>query len=301
MPRGIPTDESAVAYEAQNLFNGGINSIGQLGKSDEAINLLKSLDSLQTRARLERAENQDDLVRYAHELWLHAPEVGANIMRKYPDAKRSSEQLTKLASSQEGASEPAAGKDQLLTTLTHEVATASTEDVRAATRDLLAVPALQTDGSPDAILAVWASALGENDPQILIDMLTSEDVNDEQSSRLYYRILENLECISSSQFLNLLKAILVVQEGREKTADAIIRSLGEVARHKFADDEQKRSLCEAVLTVYPDIPKRDRKGELAKICAAIGLKAAAIDGNYAERFTEEDLEIVQKFTGTIRS
>ena len=115
---------------------------------------------------------------------------------------------------------------------------------------------LSQRASPDAILAVWASTVAEKDPQILIDMLNSEDVNDEQSSRLYYRILQNLECISSSQFLDLLKAILVVQEGREKTADAIVRSLGEVARHKFADDEQKRSVCEAVLTVFPALSRK---------------------------------------------
>ena len=61
------------------------------------------------------------------------------------------------------------------------------------------------------------------------------------------------------------------------------------------------TLCDAVLAVFADIPNRERKAELARICAAFGLKNVIVDGGYKQKLPEDDIEIIEQFTGKITS
>lgn len=298
----VPATEGGLDFAAQKLFDSGTDALTNLGHSDDAVDLLKSLDNLHTRTRLEQSANQDHLVGCGYELWSKAPDTAEAIWRKYPEAKRSSEQLAKLANQAHSVTTGETGNsDRLLAALLHEIGCTSSEDVEATTGNLLATPPQETEESSDPILAVWASAVAQHDPQILVDTLVNENITDEQSARLYYRILENLEQLSSDHFLTIMRATLPAQEGREKTADAIVRCLGDVAAQIFGTGEEKRSLCDAVLAVFADVPNRERKAELARICTEFGLKNVIVDGGYKQKLPEDDIEIIEQFTGKITS
>ena len=121
-----------------------------------------------------------------------------------------------------------------------------------------------------------------------------------QAARLYHRILDNLQQLSDEQFIALLKQTLPAQ-GREKTADALVMSLPDVAAQKFSTEEKHRALCESALSIFADVPRRERKAALAKACASLGLKDIVIDGGYADSMSADDMQIIEQFTGKIRS
>lgn len=298
----MPAAEGGLDYSAQKLFNAGIAVCPQLGQSDEATELLVSLDSLHRRARLDQSDNQDRLIACAYGLWSHAPDESEAIFRGHPEGKRTAEQLVALV----GAAATIENDDDsdaatILALLIHEAGCAGTEAVQGATASLLAQPPKQTDGSPDPVLTLWAMAVAGNDPEPLIATSIDAEINDEQAARLYQRILENMEKFSDEQFISLLKHTLTAQEGRDKMADALVRSLPDMAARKFATDEQRRALCETVLSVFADVPKRERKAALAKACMPLGLKDVVIDGGYKDSLSEDDMEIIEQFTGKIRS
>lgn len=296
----LPAGEGGLNYAAQELFNAGINAFHNIEKSEnKADDLLKSLDSLLRRARLDQTDNQDKLIACAYELWPHAPDVSETLCRRYPGAKRTPELLTELvATISEGDND---GADRFPAALVHEIGCADAEAVQAATMSLLAQPPQEADGSPDPVLALWANAVSDHDPQSLLDVLVSEDTNDEQAVRLYHRVLENIERFSDEQIIALLQQTLPVQESRDKTADALVRTLADVARRKLTTDDQRRALCEAVLFVFADVPKRGRKAELAKACTPLGLKSVIVDRSYRDSMSDDDMDILEQSTGKIRS
>ncbi|MBS9405437.1 hypothetical protein KG088_17660 [Halomonas sp. TRM85114] len=295
----LPAAESGLDYEAQKLFNAGINTFHKIEKFDnEAADVLESLDSLLHRARLSQTDNQDQLIACAYELWPYAPDASKKLCRRYPDAKRMPEQLKELVGTiAEGDDGDA---DRFPAALVHESDCANATAVQAATMSLLAQPPQEANGSPDPVLALWAKAVAEQDPQPLLDTFVRKDTNDEQAVRLYYRILENIEYISDEQFITLLRKTLSVPEGREKTADSLVRSLKELTAAKFSTDDQSKALCEGVLSVFSDIPKRARKAELAKTCTPLGLKNVVTDAGYTDRLSDDDMQVIEKYTGKIR-
>lgn len=298
----LPADEGGLDYAAQELFNAGIGAFHKIDKSDiEAATLLESLDSLHHRARLDQIDNADKLVACAYELWPYAAEVSKTLCRHHSEAERTPEQLTALVSTiAEGEDGNDGDADLFPAALVHEIECAGAEAVQGTTMSLLAQPPQEADGSSDPVLARWAEAVAEHDPQPLLDTLISEDTNDEQAVRLYYRILENIDHVSDEQFTTLLQQILSVQEGREKTADALARSLGGLAAKQFSTDDQHRALCEAVLSVFSDIPKLDTKAELAKVCTPFGLKNVMADAGYTDSMSDDDMQIIEQFTGKFR-
>jgi hypothetical protein len=295
----LPADEGGLDYAAQKLFNAGIDAFHKIEKSDnEAADLLESLDSLHRRARLDQTDNQDQLVACAYGLWSYAPDVSETLCRRYPEAKRTPDQLTELVGTiAEGDDGDA---DRFPAALVHEIECADAETIQAVTKSLLTQPPQEADSSPDPVLALWADAVSEHDPQLLLDVLVSEDTNDEQAVRLYYRILDNIGHVSDEQFMTLLRQTLSVQEGREKTADALVRSLEDLATVRFGTDDQGRALCQSALSVFADIPKRDRKADLAKTCAPLGLKNVVADAGHADSMPDDDIHIIEQFTGKIR-
>ena len=297
----VPATEGGIDYSAQQLFNTGIDICRQLGLSNEAARLLKSLDNLHRRARLGRADNTDRLVACAYTLWSYAPGESEALLRRYPEARRSQEQLVALLQAAT-TTEQSEGADpgKILTLLVHEIGSAGAEAARGATASLLAQPAQKTESSPDPILALWAKAVAAHDPAPLIDTLVADGTNDEQAARLYHRILDNLQQLSDEQFIALLKQTLPAQ-GREKTADALVMSLPDVAAQKFSTEEKHRALCESALSIFADVPRRERKAALAKACASLGLKDIVIDGGYADSMSADDMQIIEQFTGKIRS
>lgn len=298
----VPAAEGGLDYPAQKLFNAGIDVCRQLGQSTEAVQLLKSLDSLHRYARLDQADNQDRLVACAYDLWSHAPDESEALFRRYPRAERSPEQLVALVGAGATA-EHGEGADpaKIQAALLHEVGSAGAEAVKGVTKSLLAQPANKTDSSPDPVLALWVRAVAAHDSAPLIDTLIDGGTNDEQAVRLYHRVLDNLQQLSDAQFIALLKQTLPVPDGRDKTADALVRSLPNVAAQKFANDEGRRALCESVLSVFADVPKRERKAALADVCTPLGLKDVVIDGGYTDSMSADDIEIVEQFTGKLRS
>lgn len=298
----VPATEGGLDYPAQDLFNAGIEVCSQLEQAVEAAQLLKSLDSLYLHARIHRVENRDSLVACAYDLWNHAPEESEALFRSYPDAERLPEQLVALVTA--GATvEHAEGANsaRTLAALVHEVDCAHEESVREATTSLLAQPAIGTDSFPDPILALWARAVAVNDAALLIDTILDGETNDEQAVRLYHHILDNLQHVSSAQFIALLKQTLPVPDGRDKTADAVVNSLPDVAAEKFGTDEKRRELCESVMVVFAEIPKRERKAAVAKACTPVGLKDVVVDGGYTDSMSADDLEIVEQFAGKLHS
>ena len=67
----------------------------------------------------------------------------------------------------------------------------------------------------------------------------------------------------------------------------------------LTSDDQKRAFCETVLSVFPEMPKLERKAQLAKTCTPLGLKNVIVDGEYKNLLTKNDLEIIGRFTGKI--
>jgi len=297
----VPAAEGGLDYAAQKLFNAGIGVCPQLGQSAEAVQLLKSLDSLHRRARLDQAGNRDRLVACAYGLWSHAPAKSETLFRGYPEAKRSPEQLVALVQAA-ASTEHGEGADlyKMLAALVHEIDAAGAEATRGATVNLLAAPAAKTDGPPDPVLALWAKAVAGHDPAPLIDIFGDSQINDEQAVRLYHRILDNVHRLTDAQFIAVLRQVLPVPDGRDKTADALVRSLPDVAAQIFASDEQHRSLCKGVLSIFANVPKRERKAELAKVCAPLGLRHVVVDSDYIESMATDDIEIIEQSTGKIR-
>lgn len=295
----LPADEGGFDYAAQELLNTGIDAFHRIDKSEsEAADLLKSLDRLRQRARLDQTDNQDQLVACAYKLWAYDPEVSEMLCRHYPEAERTPEQLTELVGTI--VEDDDGDADRSRAALVQEIRCAAAEDVQAATMSLLAQPPQEADGSPDPVLALWANAVSEHDPQPLLDALVSESTNDEQAVRLYHRIHENIKHISEKQFITLLQQILSVQEGREKTADSLVRSLEDLTAEQFSTDDQRRALCEGVLSVFSEVTKLDRKAQLAKVCTPLGLKNVVLDTEYTASMSEDDLQIIEQSTGKIR-
>lgn len=107
----------------------------------------------------------------------------------------------------------------------------------------------------------------------------------------------NVRNLSGDTFLKILRETLSAQEGREKTADSIVSSVETVGSDLFITDDERRMLCQAVLSVFADVTKRERKFELARICTKFGLRNVIIDGNYTETLSENDVEIIERHTG----
>ncbi len=297
----MPASEGGIDFAAQNLFDAGINAFDNLEQSEEAVQLLKSLDSLHRRARLDQEDNQNNLVHRACGFWSYAPETAENIVGQYPDARRTPELLSGLA---EQVSEISTGdgdnREQLLEFLVCEVGHADAEDIQEVTTRLLSERPQEIDDSPDPVLALWVAAVSRLDPQILVDTLVSNEyINDDQAAHLYNHVLNNLEHISDEHFFEILRGTLSTADGREKTADVVVRSIGNVADRLLTSDGQKRRLCEAALSVFSQIPNRERKANLAKICTPFELKNVIVDGEYKNHISEDDLEIIEGFTGKI--
>ena len=297
----IPAAEGGVDFQAQKLFNAGIDAFGKLGQTDEAVDLLNSLDDLHRRARLAQPENPNRLVAGAYQLWAYAPAPSQEIAQKYPDAKRTSDQLTNLAQqlAQMGDAEEGHDPSNLLTALQNEISCADEADIKSATTTLLGQAPETSDGSSDPVMALWVAATLEDRPTVLADTIIDQDTTDEQAVRLYNHVLGNVTKLPAELFLKILRETLSTQEGREKTADNLVRSIETVGSDIFGSDDEKRTLCEAVLSVFTDVSKRERKSELARSCAKFGLKNVIIDGNYTETLSEDDIEIIEKHTGTL--
>lgn len=294
----VPASEGGIDFAAQDLFDAGINTFNNLEQCDEAVKLLKSLNNLHKRTHLDQTENLDFLVANAYELWSYATETAEYITNQYPKAKRTPEQLSGLA---EQAAEISTGDDRnrLLKALIREVGCASAEDTQEVTTSFLAEPPQETDGLPDSALALWVAAVSRHNPQTLVDTLVSEDTNDEQAVRLYHHVLGDLEYISDEHFFKIFQETLSTEDGRDKTADAVVRSIGNIAERLLTSDDQKRMLCKAALSVFPDISTRERKANLAEACTQFGFKNVILDGNYKSDMSEDDLEIIEKYTGKI--
>lgn len=297
----VPAAEGGLDYAAQKLFNAGIEAYRNLGQAEEASDLLVSLDSLHRCARLDQVKNEDQLVACAYELWSDSSAVSEKLCRRYPEAERTPENLKVLADAACAVEEhDEKDEDRLNTALVHEIGCTSAETVQAATNNILAQPAQEANGTPDPVLTVWTRAVAENDPQPLIDSIISDDINDDQAVRLYHRVLENIERFSDEKFISLLRKTLSMGESRDKTSDAVVRSLGDVAAQLFTSEDQRRALCEGVLSVFASLPKQARKAELAKVCKPLGLKNAIVDTSYNESMSDDDMNIIEKFTGKIR-
>ena len=297
----VPTSEGGTVFAAQELFNTGISALSNLGQSDEAIQLLKSLANLHSRTRLDQADNRDRLVAGAYALWSYDLNTAKDITGQYPAAKRTPEQLSGLiGQSVDIITCGGEVQDHLLSVLVREVGFASAEDSQAATATLLAQPPPQeTDGSPDLTLALWAAAVSQHDPRILVDTLVSQDINDQQAVRLYHHVLDNVESLSDEHFIRVLQETLSTRDDREMTADAVVGSIEDVTKRLLTSEEQKRALCKAALSVFSEISKLERKATLAKLCTQFGLKNVVLDGEYRNDLPEEDLEIIEKYTGKI--
>ena len=301
-PMPEPEVEGGFDFAAQVLFNAGVEALAQLGQADEAAKLLESLDSLHRRAQLEHADNQDRLVAGAYSIWPKAPKIAEAVSRRYPEAKRTPEQLAGLVS--RGCTLLADGENdssEFLDALLYEVGCVGPADIDAATIRLLAEPPQEGGGSPDPVLAPWAAALARKDPQRLVDVLTRQDTTDDQAVRLYHRVLENTEQLSDANFFAIIRDTLSAPDGRDKTADAIVSSIPDLAARKLRTDGQRRALCEIVLSVFGAVPMRDRKAALAQACTNLGLKNVIRDRGLAQNLSEDDKEIIEKFTGKIRS
>ncbi|MCA0974757.1 KAP family NTPase [Halomonas denitrificans] len=295
----LPSAEGGFDYAAQELFKAGINVFPHVEKSgNEAANFLESLDSLHHRARLEQLDNEDKLVACAYQLWAYDPRVSEMVFRRYPEADRTSEQLTELVGTIVEDNDGDA--DRSRAALVQEIECADAETIQTATMSLLAQPPQEADGSPDPVLALWANAVSEHDPKPLLDALVSESTNDEQAVRLYHCIRANIKHISEEQFITLLQQILSVQEGRDKTADSLVRSLEDLMTEKFKTEDQRRALCEGVLSVFSEVTKLNRKAQLAKVCRPAGLKNVVLDAGYIDSMPDDDLQIIEKSTGKIR-
>lgn len=297
----IPAAEGGVDFQAQKLFNAGIDALGKLGQTDEAVNLLNSLDDLHRRARLTQSENPDRLVAGAYQLWAYAPASSEEIAQKYPDAKRTSDQLANLTQqfTQMADAEEDRDPSNLLITLQNEISCADEADIKSATTTLLGQAPESSDGSSDPVMALWIAATIENRPTVLVDTIIDQDTTDEQAVRLYNHVLGNITKLPGDIFLTILRETLSTQEGREKTADILVRSIETFGSDLFGSDDEKRTLCEAVLSVLADVPKRDHKYELARVCSKFGLKNVLVDGDFIETLSEDDIEIIEKHTGTL--
>ena len=297
----MPASEGGIDFAAQNLFDVGIDAFDNLEQSEEGVQLLKSLDNLQRRARLDQEDNQGRLVHRACGFWSYAPETAENIVGQYPDTRRTPELLSGLA---EKVSEISTGDDddreRLLEFLLCEVGRANAEDIQKVTTRLLSERPQEIDGLPNPVLALWVAAVSRLDPQILVDTLVSDEyINDDQAVHLYNHVLNKLEHISDEHFFEIFRETLSTADGREKTADVVVRSIGNVADRLLISDGQKRRLCEAALSVFSEIPNRERKANLAKVCTPFGLKNVIVDGEYKNHMSEDDLEIIEGFTGKI--
>lgn len=298
----IPAAEGGTDFAAQKLFNAGVDALGKLGETDEAVDLLKSIDDLHARARLAQPENQNHLVAGAYQLWAYASASSEEIAQKYPEAKRTPEQLANLVQqfSQVGDAEEGSASDSLLTALVNEISCSEDADIKSATTTLLGQAPDTSDESPDSVMALWVAATIEERPTALVDTINDQTTTDDQAVRLYNNVMENVTNLSSDTFLEILRATLAAQEGREKTANSIVNSIETASEALFESDDEKRRLCEAVASVISDVPKRDRKSELARICAKFGLKNVLVDGDYVENLSEEDIETIEKYTGKLK-
>ena len=204
-----------------------------------------------TPIHLCQADNEDRLVAGAYALWSYDLKTAKDITGRYPTAKRTPEQLSGLVGQ---AVEIIAGDGKihghLLSVLVREVGFANAEDSQEATANLLAQPPHGTDDRPDPTLALWVAAVSRHDPQILVDTLISQATNDEQAVRLYHHVLDNVEHLSDEHFIRVLRETLANKEGREKTADAMVGSIEDVAKRLLKSDVQKRALCESALSVF---------------------------------------------------
>ena len=296
----VPTSDGGIEFAAQNLFDVGIRALGKLGQSDEAIQLLVSLDSLHSRTCLDQPDNGNRLVAGVYALWSYDLKTAEDIAGQYTTVKRKPEQLSSLVrQAVEITADDGKVYNHLLSVLVREVGFATGEDLQAATVILLAEAPQGTDDSPDLTLALWAAAVSRHDPQILVDTLVSQAANDEQAVRLYHHVSDNVEHLSAELFIRLLRETVSTKDGREKTADAVVESIEDVAKRLLISDEQKRALCEATLAVFSEIPKLERKATLAKTCTQLGLKNVIADGGYKNDMPEGDLEIIEKYTGKI--
>ena len=127
----------------------------------------------------------------------------------------------------------------------------------------------------------------------------SQDTNDQQAVRLYHHVLDNVESLSDEHFIRVLQETLSTRDDREMTADAVVGSIEDVTKRLLTSEEQKRALCKAALSVFSEISKLERKATLAKLCTQFGLKNVVLDGEYRNDLPEEDLEIIEKYTGKI--
>lgn len=299
-PEQMPEGETKFA--AQSLFDAGIKALNSLGKTDQAIRLLQSLASLLGRTGLEDENNRNRLVAGAYPLWSFEPSVTYEIAGRFPTAKRSPKLLLGLVKQAvETVTDGMEIADDLLRALVREVRLTSPEDVQGVTTSLLAQPPQsEGTGTADRSVGIWVAAVSQHDPQVLVDLLFSENINDEQAVRLYHHVLGNVERFSDTHFLAILRESISRKDDRDKTADAVVASINDVVKVLLVSDTNKRKLCNVILSTFSEIPSLSRKANVTKACAQYGLKNVIIDGNYDGELSEEDLEIIERVTGKIR-
>ena len=212
-PEQTPEDETG--FSAQSLFDAGINAMSSLGRTDPAIRLLKSLESLLHRTGLENENNQDRLVTVAYPLWSHEPSAVYELTGRFPTAKRTSKLLLDLVrQAVEKLAEGVGGADDLLRALAREVRFTSSEDIQSVTASLLAQPP-QSEGSgmEDLAVKMWVDAVSQHEPQLVVEALVNESINDEQAVRLYNHALGSVERFSDVHFLTILQESISRADG----------------------------------------------------------------------------------------
>ena len=296
----LPASDIATNFGAQRLLDAGLAALDSLGRSDEAVTMLTQLADFQKAMNLERADNADRLVASAYILWSHDQEVAGNVMSQYPTAERTVDQLSGLVSDAAGSGTDGMDVgDRQKKLLVREIEFTTEENVQAVTASLLSQAPAQIGGSPDPALTLWVAAVSEQRTGSLVETLTSESINDEQAVRLFNHMLTHIDRFSAEQYFAMLRLTLIAGDGRERTADAMVRSMNNVVTHLLTADELRRKLCVFVLSFFSEVPNLERKARLVEACTGYGLKNVIVDGAYDGEVSEEDLEIIEKFTGRI--
>lgn len=275
-------------YNPQQLFNQAIDSAQNSPNNNWAPGILRSVQEM-VKNQIVEETNASKVLQIACTLWpYHQGESLETFIsfQQVPEPPLIVNLMDSITPEEQDEC------NRLLKAWSHMAGLSTEGQKLTVTKQILGKTSKGNDQEPDLCLRLWMDAQQESKADLLRDIGTTEDLNDDQRKRIWLQIEPIAAKLGMKFFTTILPEILKLEDAPE-TVRAVLEA-DKVISEVFSSTSDRYNLGSTLLKAFISSPSQETKNKLAVWIKKIGAVAVLKELKIIAKPTEEDIEILEE-------
>lgn len=288
-----PTEQMS-GYDPDQLFEEAVVVIESYPAEDDMLGALRSVSDMVKRSVVS-LEKSESVVDAACQLWAYHPDDAARVLAEHkavPDAVSVARMIDGISGSEESEF------DAIRSAWSVIAERCSVEQQVHVATSLLNEAAKGTENEPDLCLDVWLEVTGENKRQVIEELLSNDDLNDEQHKRVWLHVEKTGEL--PKEFYLTAIPLVAARESDSATITEVLDSKEEVNLH-FTTQQSRFDLGTQLVVAFRISSSTESKARLASWIKDLNVETVLSQLAGGEKLSSDEVELLRPHFEKARS